>query len=169
MIPKREFNPELSAFSNLVLDLVDFKDRVRPMAEDITRLDVTKQWQPKTLAQVKDAEERLMEHLEIFGVDMAEIDGAAAEDEGQRSLDDRGYSSLEIAEKSGGETDAAKPDMSAEAREALDAETDPDQTQDDAPDADLTQDDDAQAADQTADDDADQTQDGEEDDDKKDH
>ena len=50
MIPKREFNPELSAFSNLVLDLVDFKDRVRPMAEDISRLDVTKQFQPKTLA-----------------------------------------------------------------------------------------------------------------------
>ena len=31
MIPKREFNPELSAFSNLVLDLIDFKDRVRPL------------------------------------------------------------------------------------------------------------------------------------------
>ena len=29
-IPKREFNPELSAFSNLVLDLADFRDRVRP-------------------------------------------------------------------------------------------------------------------------------------------
>jgi len=40
MIPKREFNPELSAFSNLILDLVDFKDRVRPLANDIARLDV---------------------------------------------------------------------------------------------------------------------------------
>jgi len=39
LIPKREFNPELSAFSNLLLDLVDFKDRVRPMANDIARLD----------------------------------------------------------------------------------------------------------------------------------
>ena len=41
MIPKREFNPELSAFSNLILDLVDFKDRVRPMAKDISLLDTT--------------------------------------------------------------------------------------------------------------------------------
>ena len=39
LIPKREFNPELSAFSNLLLDLVDLKDRVRPMANDIARLD----------------------------------------------------------------------------------------------------------------------------------
>jgi len=39
LIPKREFNPELSAFSNLILDLVDFKDRVRPMANDIARHD----------------------------------------------------------------------------------------------------------------------------------
>lgn len=30
LISKREYNPELSLFSNLVLDLVDFKDRVRP-------------------------------------------------------------------------------------------------------------------------------------------
>ena len=39
LIPKREFNPEISAFSNLLLDLVDFKDRVRPMAHDIARHD----------------------------------------------------------------------------------------------------------------------------------
>lgn len=39
MIAKREFNPELSAFSNLVLDLVDFKDRVRPLANDLTLFD----------------------------------------------------------------------------------------------------------------------------------
>ena len=28
MIPKREFNPELSFLQNFVLDLVDFRDRV---------------------------------------------------------------------------------------------------------------------------------------------
>ena len=38
-IPKREHNPELSLFSNLVLDLVDFKDRVRPLAKDMALLD----------------------------------------------------------------------------------------------------------------------------------
>lgn len=46
MIKKREFNPELSAFSNLLLDLVDFKDRVRPMARDIALMDVSRQYQP---------------------------------------------------------------------------------------------------------------------------
>ena len=40
-ITKREFNPEISAFSNLLLDLVDFKDRVRPAANDIARLDAS--------------------------------------------------------------------------------------------------------------------------------
>lgn len=35
-IPKREFNPELSVFGNMVLDLVDFNDRVKPMADDLS-------------------------------------------------------------------------------------------------------------------------------------
>lgn len=38
-IPKRENNPELSVFSNLALDLIDFRDRVRPMADDMALLD----------------------------------------------------------------------------------------------------------------------------------
>jgi len=41
MIPKRERNPELSVFSNMVLDLVDFKDRVRPLSKDISMLEET--------------------------------------------------------------------------------------------------------------------------------
>ena len=45
MIPRREFNPEISAFSNLLLDLVDFKDRVRPMANDIARHDAANIYQ----------------------------------------------------------------------------------------------------------------------------
>jgi hypothetical protein len=44
MIPKREFNPELSAFSNLLLDFVDFKDRVRPLARDISLMDVSNKY-----------------------------------------------------------------------------------------------------------------------------
>ena len=39
LIPKREFNPEISSFSNFLLDMVDFKDRVRPMANDLSRHD----------------------------------------------------------------------------------------------------------------------------------
>ena len=38
-IPKRETNPELSVFSNLALDLIDFRDRVKPMADDMAMLD----------------------------------------------------------------------------------------------------------------------------------
>ena len=39
MIEKREYNPELSVFSNMVLDLVDFKDRVRPLSKDISMVE----------------------------------------------------------------------------------------------------------------------------------
>ena len=42
LIPKREHNPEISAFSNLLLDFMDFKDRVRPLAKDVTLIDVVK-------------------------------------------------------------------------------------------------------------------------------
>lgn len=52
MIKKREFNPELSAFSNLLLDLADFKDRIRPMANDMALLDVTKKYQRKPAAEI---------------------------------------------------------------------------------------------------------------------
>lgn len=44
IIQKREYNPELSLFSNLVLDLADFKDRVRPLAKDIALMDVTRKY-----------------------------------------------------------------------------------------------------------------------------
>jgi hypothetical protein len=35
-IPKREPNPELSLMGNFALDVVDFKDRVRFIAKDLT-------------------------------------------------------------------------------------------------------------------------------------
>ena len=44
-ITKREFNPEISAFSNLLLDLVDFRDRVRPVANDVARMDAASTYQ----------------------------------------------------------------------------------------------------------------------------
>jgi hypothetical protein len=42
MIKKREHNPQLSLFGNMVLDLVDFKDRVRPLSQDISMLENTR-------------------------------------------------------------------------------------------------------------------------------
>jgi hypothetical protein len=44
MIQKREFNPELSVVSNVILDLVDFRDRVRPLARDLTLMDVQRKY-----------------------------------------------------------------------------------------------------------------------------
>ena len=126
MIPKREFNPELSTFSNFMLDMVDFKDRVRPQALDIARLDVSRNFQPRTVKELEDESHDMIEELEEFGIQNSFLTGDRKEDEGQRSLDDRGYSSLEIADKSEGDTDAAKPDLSETARQAIDAETDPD-------------------------------------------
>lgn len=53
-IKKREFNPELSAFSNLMLDLVDFKDRVRPLAKDIALLDASRQYQKQSIKNLEE-------------------------------------------------------------------------------------------------------------------
>jgi hypothetical protein len=52
MIAKREYNPELSMFSNLVLDLQDFKDRVRPLARDIALMDVSRGYQSHKVADL---------------------------------------------------------------------------------------------------------------------
>lgn len=45
MIEKREYNPELSVLSNMVLDLVDFKDRVRPLSNDVAMLEQANKFQ----------------------------------------------------------------------------------------------------------------------------
>jgi len=101
MIKRREFNPELSAFSNLLLDLVDFKDRVRPMARDIALMDVSRQYQK---LKVGDVERQSFEAID-------KSDQSAVE-----SVDE-GYSSLEIQAQSTLEDDAAEPDMEAAAKQ----------------------------------------------------
>ena len=45
MIEKREYNPELSVVSNMALDLVDFKDRVRPLTRDIAQTEYARKYQ----------------------------------------------------------------------------------------------------------------------------
>lgn len=84
MIAKREFNPELSALSNMVLDLVDFKDRVRPLANDLTLMDVTSKHQRTSMQELDSIRAEMM----------AEIDLS------KRFGGDLGYSSGEISEKS---------------------------------------------------------------------
>lgn len=63
MIEKREYNPELSLFSNLVLDLVDFKDRVRPLARDIALMDVQRKYQKENANQLEEERQEFAEHL----------------------------------------------------------------------------------------------------------
>lgn len=85
MIAKREFNPELSALSNLVLDLVDFKDRVRPLANDLTLMDVTSKHQRTSMQELDSIRAEMLAEL-----DLGQRYGGA----------DLGYSSGEISEKS---------------------------------------------------------------------
>lgn len=54
LIGKREYNPELSVFSNLALDLVDFKDRVRPLSKDISMLEQARLYQKRNVTQMLD-------------------------------------------------------------------------------------------------------------------
>lgn len=114
LIPKREFNPELSAFSNLLLDLVDFKDRVRPLASDIARLDAATPHQKRNVAEL---EAQMREFQEGIG----EGSSAAKADTATQSVEE-GYSSLEIAAES--EADAAEPDLEAVVEDTPDEEED---------------------------------------------
>lgn len=52
MIEKREYNPELSVFSNMVLDLVDFKDRVRPLSKDISQIEYASKYQKQNVQKM---------------------------------------------------------------------------------------------------------------------
>lgn len=120
LIPKREFNPELSAFSNLLLDLVDFKDRVRPMANDAARLDAAWMHQKRNAAE-------LMNAMDEFKEGISEGNAASAAEGVQQTVEE-GYSSLEIAAESAAEeADAAEADLEAnvettEQEEEADAE-----------------------------------------------
>lgn len=112
LIPKREFNPELSAFSNLLLDLVDFKDRVRPLANDIARLDAAQYHQKRNV-------EELQAQMNEFKEGITEGSSGAKADAATQSVEE-GYSSLEIAAES--EADAAEPDHSAVIEDTADEE-----------------------------------------------
>jgi len=84
MIQKREYNPELSLFANLALDLVDFKDRVRPLARDMALLDVTRPLQKNNVDEL--LKERQQLHTVLKEVE-AQLEKEAIEE---------GYSSREL-------------------------------------------------------------------------
>lgn len=84
MIQKREYNPELSMFSNLVLDLVDFKDRVRPLAKDIALMDVTRGYQKQNINEI-------LKEQEVFRQTITKVEAAI-----EKEALEEGYSSREI-------------------------------------------------------------------------
>lgn len=116
MIEKREYNPELSVLSNMVLDLVDFKDRVRPLSQDIAMLEHAKKYQKQNAVQMLDERAQFDELMNDIrsGVDPVQ---AVSKRLGNT---DEGYSSIEVPEKqsaadqSTSEPDAAEPDFDRE-------------------------------------------------------
>merc|ERR1712060_186640 len=103
-IPKREFNPELSAFSNILLDLQDFRDRVKPLANDLARFDASRRYQRNNVNEMAAEGKDYLAQL---------AEGRA--DEAADTVEE-GYSSMEIAAESGAE-DAASPDLEAAAEQ----------------------------------------------------
>ena len=115
LIPKREFNPEISAFSNFLLDLVDFKDRVRPMANDVARHDAAFIHQKRNVNEMEAAMREFKDGI---------TEGSRPQDLGQASVDE-GYSSLEIAAESeledaaDTEPEAAEPNLEANVEDTV--------------------------------------------------
>lgn len=63
MIKKREHNPQLSLLGNMVLDLVDFKDRIRPLSNDISMLENTKRYQKRNPSEYENLDRSEFNHL----------------------------------------------------------------------------------------------------------
>jgi hypothetical protein len=80
MIQKREFNPELSAFSNVVLDLIDFRDRVKPLARDLTLMDVSRKYQRTSMNEIERQRQEILDEMR------------------KGSAEQKGYSSGELTE-----------------------------------------------------------------------
>lgn len=89
MIEKREYNPELSVFSNMVLDLVDFKDRVRPLSKDISQIEYASKYQKQNV-------EKLLAEREKFDQMLSEVHDDKFDRIEQQEPE--GYSSMEIPE-----------------------------------------------------------------------
>ena len=96
MIPKREYNPELSVLSNMVLDLVDFKDRVRPLSKDVSMLEQAKRYQKQSAHSVLESKAKFNELTE-------EIQGGSFGKErlteAAQPKEEQGYSSIEAPEE----------------------------------------------------------------------
>lgn len=99
MIEKREYNPELSVFSNMVLDLVDFKDRVRPLSKDISQIEYATKYQKQNVEKMLGDREKFRQMLSHVRNDKSDrIDQV-----------EEGYSSMEIPEPKEQEQEQEEP------------------------------------------------------------
>jgi len=87
-IPKREYNSELSYFSNVALDLIDFKDRVRPLAEDAARLDSSYRYQRSPADEVANNVKLSRDNMIKF-----------LESQGETPIDYQGHKDLDFSEE----------------------------------------------------------------------
>jgi len=57
------FNPELSIIQNMMLDLEDFRERVRPACRDIAIHEQTMKYQPESAADLRRDEKEFQDLL----------------------------------------------------------------------------------------------------------
>ena len=77
-ISKRELNPELSGVSNLVLDMIDFRDRIRPLAKDIALQEYSNKHQRFSYEEHKAARADLYKEIGDEDRDPSFLDAAEA-------------------------------------------------------------------------------------------
>lgn len=110
-IEKREYNPELSVLSNMVLDLVDFKDRVRPLSNDIAMLEAAGKYQKQNVGQMLDEINEYRQTVKDIMDGMDPADAAAKRLESA----DEGYSSIEVPEKQSAAEESSEAEVDAAA------------------------------------------------------
>lgn len=120
MIPKREHNPQLSVLGNMVLDLVDFKDRVRPLSQDISMFEQANRYQKRSPSEYSRAQ---------FDSMLNELRGAS------NVIESEGYSSGElppsaqeeepVVQQAEAEAEVEAPVVEEEEQAASDEQVDP--------------------------------------------
>lgn len=98
-IPKREYNPQFSLLKNVALDLIDFKDRVRPLSHDIAMLEQATLYQKVSPSKVTRDESEFKQWLN----EMRQKHGGAPLEEG--------YSSGELSEPSNETAQAVQEEL----------------------------------------------------------
>lgn len=103
----------------MVLDLVDFKDRVRPLSNDVALLEQASKFQKQNVNQMLDERAQFMQLLDDLKAGR-DPQSAAPSERLQTAEETDGYSSIEVPEKQqaavddtagSSEADVAEPDL----------------------------------------------------------